>query len=261
MEILVVGLSHKTAPIELRERLYVPEADLPKPLELLGNSPEIAERMLIATCNRVEVYAVVEGAVARAVEVIADSLAAHHNLERHRFVDRLYTHADAEAVRHVFRVASSLDSMVVGEPQILGQVKSAYFIARAQEATGVILTNLLEQAFHVAKRVRTETGIGSAAASVSSAAVELARKIFGDLAGRSVLIIGAGEMAELALRHLLDDGVRSVLVANRTHGRAVAGRAWASTSLGRATSIPPATSWTTFTAMTSTTFRRWSRPT
>jgi glutamyl-tRNA reductase len=222
MEILVVGLSHKSAPIELRERLYVPEADLPKPLELLGNSPEIAERMLIATCNRVEVYAVAEGAVAKAVEVITDCLAAHHNLGKHRFVDRLYTHADAEAVRHVFRVASSLDSMVVGEPQILGQVKAAFSVARAQEATGIILTNLLEQAFHVAKRVRTETGIGSSAVSVSSAAVELARKIFGDLAGRSVLIIGAGEMAELALRHLLDDGVRSVLVANRSYDRAVA---------------------------------------
>ncbi|MGE5849010.1 MAG: glutamyl-tRNA reductase [Candidatus Methylomirabilota bacterium] len=222
MEILVVGLSHKTAPIELRERLSVSEQDLPKPLELLGNSPEIAERMLIATCNRVEVYAVAEGPVEKAVEAITDRLATHHNLEKSRFEDKLYTHTAAGAVRHVFRVASSLDSLVVGEPQILGQVKSAYSIARSQEATGVILTNLLEQAFHVAKRVRTETGIGASAVSVSSAAVELARKIFGDLAGRSVLIIGAGEMAELALRHLLDDGVRSVLVANRSYDRAVA---------------------------------------
>ncbi len=222
MEILVVGLSHKTAPIELRERLSVSEQDLPKPLELLGDSPEIAERMLIATCNRVEVYAVAEGSVEKAVEAITDRLAAHHKLEKSRFEDKLYTHTAAAAVRHVFRVASSLDSMVVGEPQILGQVKSAYSIARSQEATGVILTNLLEQAFHVAKRVRTETGIGASAVSVSSAAVELARKIFGDLAGRTVLIIGAGEMAELALRHLLDDGVRSVLVANRSYDRAVA---------------------------------------
>ncbi len=222
MEILVVGLSHKTAPIELRERLSVSEQDLPKPLELLGDSPEIAERMLIATCNRVEVYAVAEGSVEKAVEAITDRLAAHHKLEKSRFEDKLYTHTAAAAVRHVFRVASSLDSMVVGEPQILGQVKSAYSIARSQEATGIILTNLLEQAFHVAKRVRTETGIGASAVSVSSAAVELARKIFGDLAGRTVLIIGAGEMAELALRHLLDDGVRSVLVANRSYDRAVA---------------------------------------
>jgi glutamyl-tRNA reductase len=222
MELLVVGLSHKSAPIELRERLYVAEADLPKPLELLGNSPEIAERMLIATCNRVEVYAVAEGEVAQAVEAITDCLARHHNLEKSRFADLLYAHTAAQAVRHVFRVASSLDSLVVGEPQILGQVKAAYAVARSQEATGILLTNLLEQAFHVAKRVRTETGIGSSAVSVSSAAVELARKIFGDLAGRSVLIIGAGEMAELALRHLLEDGVRSVLVANRSYDRAVA---------------------------------------
>jgi glutamyl-tRNA reductase len=221
MDILVVGLSHKTAPIELRERLYVAEADLPKPLELLGESADIAERMLLTTCNRVEVYAVAEGTAEKAVEAITGCLASHKNVEPAQFVDRLYTYAAADAVRHIFRVASSLDSMVVGEPQILGQVKAAYSIAHAREATGTILNNLMEQAFHVAKRVRNETGIASSAVSVSSAAVELARKIFGDLTGRSVLILGAGEMAELALRHLLDDGVRSVLVANRSYDRAV----------------------------------------
>jgi glutamyl-tRNA reductase len=221
MDILVLGLSHKSAPIEIRERLFVPERDLPKPLEMLGEAPEILERMLVTTCNRVEVYAVTEGPVEQAVAAVTDCLARYHNLEQASFADKLYTYTAGEAVRHVFRVASSLDSMVVGEPQILGQVKTAYSAARAQEATGVILTNLLEQAFHVAKRVRTETGIASSAVSISSAAVELARKIFGDLAGRTVLILGAGEMAELALRHLLDDGVRSVLVANRTHDRAV----------------------------------------
>ncbi len=222
MEILVVGLNHTTAPIELRERLNVPEADLPKPLEMLGHSAELVERMLVATCNRVEIYGVAEGSVEKAVEAITDCLASHRNVEKALFVDKLYTHRAAQAVRHVFRVASSLDSMVVGEPQILGQVKTAYSVARSQEATGVILANLMEQAFHVAKRVRSETGIAASAVSVSSAAVELARKIFGDLTGRSVLIIGAGEMAELALRHLLDDGVRSVLVANRSYDRAVA---------------------------------------
>jgi glutamyl-tRNA reductase len=222
MEILVLGLSHKSAPIEIRERLFVPERDLPKPLEMLGEASEIAERMLVTTCNRVEVYAVTEAPVEQAAAAITDCLARYHNLEQASFADKLYTYSAGEAVRHVFRVASSLDSMVVGEPQILGQVKGAYAVARAQEAAGVILTNLLEQAFHVAKRVRTETGIASSAVSISSAAVELARKIFGDLAGRTVLILGAGEMAELALRHLLDDGVRSVLVANRTHDRAVA---------------------------------------
>ena len=222
MELLVLGLNHKSAPIEIRERLFVAERDLPKPLEMLGEASEIVERMLVTTCNRVEVYAVTEGPVDRAAAAITNCLARYHNLDPTGFADLLYTHTAGEAVRHVFRVASSLDSMVVGEPQILHQVKTAYTVARAQEAIGVILTNLLEQAFHVAKRVRTETGIASAAVSISSAAVELARKIFGDLAGRTVLILGAGEMAELALRHLLDDGVRSVLVANRTHERAVA---------------------------------------
>jgi glutamyl-tRNA reductase len=222
MEILVVGLSHKTAPIELRERLNVPEQELPKPLEMMGEAADLVERMLVATCNRVEVYAVTEGAVPKAAEAITDCLSTYRNVEKAAFVDKLYLHTGAEAVRHVFRVASSLDSMVVGEPQILGQVKAAYSVAQAREATGIILNNLMEQAFHVAKRVRSETAIGSSAVSVSSAAVELARKIFGDLTGRSVLILGAGEMAELALRHLLDDGVRSVLVANRSYDRAVA---------------------------------------
>jgi glutamyl-tRNA reductase len=222
MEILVVGLSHKTAPIELRERLNVPEQELPKPLEMMGEAADLVERMLVATCNRVEVYAVTEGAVPEAVEAITDCLSTYRNVVKTEFLDKLYVHTAAEAVRHVFRVASSLDSMVVGEPQILGQVKAAYSVAQAREATGIILNNLLEQAFHVAKRVRSETAIASSAVSVSSAAVELARKIFGDLTGRSVLILGAGEMAELALRHLLDDGVRSVLVANRSYDRAVA---------------------------------------
>jgi glutamyl-tRNA reductase len=222
MEILVVGLSHKTAPIELRERLNVPEQELPKPLEMMGEAADLVERMLVATCNRVEVYAVTEGAVPEAVEAITDCLSTYRNVAKTEFLDKLYVHTAAEAVRHVFRVASSLDSMVVGEPQILGQVKAAYSVAQAREATGIILNNLMEQAFHVAKRVRSETAIASSAVSVSSAAVELARKIFGDLTGRSVLILGAGEMAELALRHLLDDGVRSVLVANRSYDRAMA---------------------------------------
>ncbi len=222
MEILVVGLSHKTAPIELRERLNVPEQELPKPLEMMGEAADLVERMLVATCNRVEVYAVTEGAIPKAAEAITDCLSAYRNVAKTEFLDKLYVHTGAEAVRHVFRVASSLDSMVVGEPQILGQVKAAYSVAQAREATGIILNNLMEQAFHVAKRVRSETAIASSAVSVSSAAVELARKIFGDLTGRSVLILGAGEMAELALRHLLDDGVRSVLVANRSYDRAVA---------------------------------------
>jgi len=221
MELFVLGLSHKTAPIEIRERLHVPERDLPKPLELLGATGDVPERMLLATCNRVEVYGVCDGTLEVAVRAVTECLADYHGISPDRFAGALYTYTGADAVRHIFRVACSLDSLVLGEPQILGQVKTAYGAARAQSALGLLLGTLLEQALHVAKRVRTETGIASAAVSVSSAAVELARKIFGDLAGRSVLILGAGEMAELALRHLLDDGVRSVIVANRSYDRAL----------------------------------------
>jgi glutamyl-tRNA reductase len=222
MELFVLGLSHKTAPIDVRERLAVPERELPKALEALGEVPELAERMFFTTCNRAEVYGVAEGALSKAVEATRASLERYRNLDSVALAGALYAYDGDEAVRHVFRVASSLDSMVIGEPQILGQVKAAYTVARSQQATGIILNNLLEQAFHVAKRVRTETGIATAPVSISSVAVELARKIFGDLEGRTVLILGAGEMAELALRHLMDDGVRSILVANRSHERAVA---------------------------------------
>jgi len=222
MELFVLGLSHKTAPIDVRERLAVPERELPKALEALGEVSEVTERMFFTTCNRAEVYGVAEGPLSKAVEATRASLERYRNLDSSALVGALYAYDGAEAVRHVFRVASSLDSMVIGEPQILGQVKTAYTVARSQQATGIILNNLLEQAFHVAKRVRTETGIGTAPVSISSVAVELARKIFGDLEGRTVLILGAGEMAELALRHLVDDGVRSILVANRSHDRAVA---------------------------------------
>ena len=222
MELFVLGLSHKTASIDVRERLAVPERELPQALEALGEVPELAERMFFTTCNRAEVYGVAEGPLAKAVEATRASLERYRDLDSSALASALYAYEGAEAARHVFRVASSLDSMVIGEPQILGQVKAAYTVARSRQATGIILNNLLEQAFHVAKRVRTETGIATAAVSISSVAVELARKIFGDLEGRTVLILGAGEMAELALRHLVDDGVRSILVANRSHDRAVA---------------------------------------
>lgn len=222
MELFVIGLSHKTAPIQVRERLAVPERELPHVLEALGEVPELAERMFFTTCNRVEVYGVAEGPLPHAVESTRESLERYRHLEPSALRGFLYTHAGPDAARHVFRVASSLDSMVIGEPQILGQVKAAYTTALSQHTTGIVLNNLLEQAFHVAKRVRTETGIGTSPVSISSVAVELARKIFGDLAGRTVLILGAGEMAELALRHLVDDGVHSILVANRSHERAVA---------------------------------------
>ncbi|MBI3989986.1 MAG: glutamyl-tRNA reductase, partial [candidate division NC10 bacterium] len=212
MEIIALGLSHKTAPVELREKLSIPEQELPKPLELLGQGPAILERLILSTCNRVEVYAVVqEPASARAL--IMNTLAAYRGLPPQAFQDTLYLHVAERAVRHLFRVASSLDSMVVGEPQILGQVKAAYQIAVAQGATGAVLNHLLEWALLVGKRVRAETGIAQAACSVPSAAVELAKKIFGDLHGRTAVILGAGEMAEVAALHLKDEGVTSILVS------------------------------------------------
>ena len=202
--------------------MFFPERELPKALDALGEVPALAERMILTTCNRVEVYGVAEGPLSQTVESVVACLGRHRSLDPAQFDGAFYTHTAAAAARHVFRVASSLESMVLGEPQILGQVKSAYSIARAEQSTGIVLNNLLEQAFHVAKRVRTETGIASVPVSIASVAVDLARKIFGDLAGRTVLILGAGEMAELALRHLMDDGVQSILVANRTYERAVA---------------------------------------
>lgn len=225
MEIVVVGLNHKTAPVELRERLHFPEKDLPRSLELLGQYSAILERMIVSTCNRVEVYATVED-VKEGRASIVRFLSEYHRIDRAGFEGTLYLHASAGAVRHIFRVASSLDAMVIGEPQIVGQFKAAYQGALEQQATGAILNHLCERALYVAKRVRTETGVAQAACSVPSAAVELARKIFGDLSGRTAMILGAGEMAELAAKNLADEGVKNIIVSNRSFERAqeLAGR-------------------------------------
>lgn len=221
MELFVLGLSHKTAPIDVRERLAVPERELPRALEALGEVAELAERMFFTTCNRAEVYGVAEGPLAEAVKATRESLERYRHLDRSALAGALYTYDGAHAVRHVFRVASSLDSMVMGEPQILGQVKDAYRQCVASKASGVILNRLLHQAFRVAKRVRTETAIAQNAVSVSFAAVELAKKILGHLQGRTILLIGAGEMSELAARHLIRHGAERIIVANRTYARAV----------------------------------------
>jgi len=220
MAIVVLGLNHKTAPVEIRERLHFPEKDLPGPLGLLGALPDVFERLILSTCNRVEIYAVVpEGAAARAP--LQAFLAEQRDVPAETFGESLYLHVDAHAVRHVFRVASSLDSMVVGEGQILAQVKAAYALASRHQCTGPILNTLMERALHVAKQVRTDTGIGAAPVSVASVAVGLAQRIFSDLSGRTVMILGAGEMAELALTHLKEEGIHTIIVANRHHERAV----------------------------------------
>jgi glutamyl-tRNA reductase len=219
MEIVVIGLNHKTAPIEIRECLAFQEEDLEKALGQAQALPSLRENMILSTCNRVEVYAVAPDPEP-AIVALKTFLAQFHQFALKEFEGHLYVHSGEEAVQHVFRVASSLDSMVVGEPQILGQIKDAYETAIQRKTSGLILHRLLHNAFHVAKRVRTETRIGNSAVSVSSVAVELAQKIFETLEERVILLIGAGEMCELAAQHLLSGGVGKVLVTNRTYERA-----------------------------------------
>jgi glutamyl-tRNA reductase len=220
MSILVVGLSHKSAPVDVREKLSFPEATVQDALGALMGYEGIKESLILSTCNRVELYASVADA-ARGVEQIKKFISEYHKLSPESLEEALYVHSDAQAVRHAFRVASSLDSMVVGEPQILGQLKDAFDIALKTKTTGAVMNKLFKKSISVAKRIRTETRIAESAVSISFAAVELARKIFGSLDGKTVMLLGAGEMAELAARHLLNNGVKSVLVANRTFERAV----------------------------------------
>ena len=219
MKILLVGLNHKTAPVEIRERLALDTCAPDQAYPRLGG-PALTESIIISTCNRVEVAAVAED-TKEAVVAIKAFLGSLHGLDPSNFQDYLYILEDRAAVEHVFRVASSLDSMVIGEPQILGQLKAAFRQAVDNRATGAVLNKLLHKSFSVAKRVRTETGIASHAVSIGYAAVEMARKIFGELAGKEVLLIGAGEMAELTAEHLLSQGASAITVANRTLKRAV----------------------------------------
>ncbi len=221
MHIVVVGLSHKTAPVEIREKLAVPESRLGEALTRLCSYPGVKEGMLLSTCNRVEVYAVVEDlepGYGRIQEFLAD---AHLSLSSEQLTPHLYWQTGDRAISHLFRVASSLDSMVVGESQILGQVKDAFEMALTHKTTGLILNKVVKKAISVAKRVRTDTKIAETAVSVSYAAVELAKKIFSDLSDKTVLLVGAGEMAKLAARHFIASGVRHVRVTTRTPQHAV----------------------------------------
>jgi len=219
--LFVAGLSHRTAPIAVREQLVVDEDKLREILADLTGRGTCAEVMIVSTCNRVEVYGVAE-APGEARGAAFRQMGAHRGLGLPALEPLLYSLDGAEAVQHAFRVASSLDSMVLGEPQILGQVKDAFALAQSCRTVGPVLHSLMSQAFAVAKRVRSDTEVGRHAVSVSFAAVELARKIFDGLDGRSVLLVGAGEMGELAARHFQDHGTLPVYVANRTAGRAQA---------------------------------------
>ncbi|MGA3009108.1 MAG: glutamyl-tRNA reductase [Terracidiphilus sp.] len=217
----LIGINHKTAPIEVRERIAISREDLPDATRALAAVPGVTECMIVSTCNRVEILAAMDSSNA---DLPADGLTSflqrHFGLDPALLAPHLYEHHDKEAVRHLFRVAASLDSMVVGEPQILGQVKEAFAVARASGTVGGHLEHLLQGTFAAAKKVRSETEIGSNSVSIASVAVELARKIFGSLQGRTVFLVGAGKMSELAARHLVQQGAGTILVTNRTLERA-----------------------------------------
>ncbi len=220
MRFVVAGLNHRTAPVEVRERLAFDESSLPEAFRELTSAGGIQETMILSTCNRVEV------AVASADEAdprgrMLEFLCSSRKVDPESVGPHLYYHEDRDAIRHLFRVAASLDSMVIGETQILGQMKAAFALAKAHGAAGGFLETVLTRAFSVAKRVRSETDIGKSAVSISFVAVELAREIFGSLAGRRVLIVGAGKMSELAAGYLHRAGADQIFVTNRTHDRAV----------------------------------------
>ncbi len=235
--ILIVGLSHRTAPLELREALAFPKDGLPDALARLREAAGASEAMILSTCNRVELY--VNAGAPAALEEMATFLATSHARTPAEITGALYRLAGDDAVRHAFRVAASLDSMVLGESQILGQVKEAYQLAEQAGTLGPALTTLRNRSIAAAKRTRTDTGIGRNAVSVSHVAVELARKIFGDLTGRHVLLVGAGKMSEIAARSLVRGGARAVVVGGRTFERAceladaLGGRAVPLESLGQ----------------------------
>jgi glutamyl-tRNA reductase len=215
VHLLLVGVSHRTAPIELRERLDFSSSGLDTAVVELLLRPAAHEAAVVSTCNRVEMYVVCDD-VEQAQEELLGFLCEFHQVSRDEVRDHLYRRVDTDAARHLFRVASGLDSMVVGEPQILGQVKEAYSTASARQTVGPVLNKLFHWSFGVGKRVRSETGLAEGAVSVSFAAVSLARKIFGSLAGRSVLVVGAGEMGKLTALHLKTHGIGRLAMTSRT---------------------------------------------
>ena len=226
--LLLVGVNHTTAPIAVRERLAIPTDRLADATRTLAHEPGVREAMILSTCNRVELLTVIEPSASANMLQISPVHFLHRYLDlRSADVEpHLYQFRESDAVRHLFRVASSLDSMIVGEPQILGQVKQSFAVARevgAIKSTGAFsstLDPLLQRAFSVAKRVRSETHIGASTVSVASVAADLARKIFGSLANKTVLLVGAGKMSDLTARHLIQQGATTLLVSNRTEARA-----------------------------------------
>ncbi|HEX9756796.1 MAG TPA: glutamyl-tRNA reductase [Nitrospiria bacterium] len=221
MNIILVGLSHKTSPVEVREKFSFATEEMGTFLERLKHLPGVDESFILSTCNRVEICLLVKE-TELGFKCVTHFLSERQNsLMEEEIAEHLYYYSGREAIRHVFRVASSLDSMVVGEPQILGQMKEAFESSLIHKATGVVLNKVFKKAFSVAKRVRSQTKIGENAVSVSFAAVALAKKIFSRLQGKTALLVGAGEMAELTARHLVDQGVKEIIVVTRNYDRGV----------------------------------------
>ncbi len=218
-EIILIGANHKTASVDIRECIAFSEDETVQAIEKLKQKENIKEVFLFSTCNRTEILHIPDGT--NNIETIKNFISEFKNIPLSEFEDALYIYKNDDAVDHLFKVASSLDSMIIGEPQILGQIKAAFRTATANNSSGVILNRLLHKTFSIAKKVRKETGIGDNAVSISYAAVELAGKIFSDLSTKSVMLIGAGEMAELAVEHLLSNNVEKIIVANRTFENAV----------------------------------------
>jgi glutamyl-tRNA reductase len=219
MHLFLLGVSHKTAPVDVRERLDFSSRDLGAAVEALATQPSAAESVVLSTCNRSEIYVASENP-ARAHEDIVGFLSHYHSLPPESFLPHLFALSDEAAAKHLFRVAAGLDSIVVGEPQILGQVKDAFEAASDRRCTGPMLAKLFHWSFGVGKRVRTETALGEGAVSISFAAVSLARKIFGRLEGRRVLVLGAGEISTLTAEHLRSQGVGEMTITSRTAAHA-----------------------------------------
>ena len=221
MSILVVGLNHKSAPVDIREKLAFNNNSVSNALSLFSQKYPSSEAVILSTCNRVEMYAS-SASDAVKLEDILSFLAEFHKIEKGEFSQYMYHYKDDRAVMHLFHVSSSIDSMVIGESQILSQVKEAYTLASMEQSTGKILNQLFQQALNISKTIHTNTSIGQGKVSISSVAVEFAEKIFQDFAGKMVLVVGAGEMCELLLKHLYEEGARTIIVANRTFERAQA---------------------------------------
>ena len=217
MSLITLGINHKTAPLELRERLAFTPQTLPEALQSLKKLAHVEEASILSTCNRTELYCVTSEDNDRA---IIQWFSHFHGLDEDQIKEHLYLHAHEETIRHAMEVASGLDSMVLGEPQIAGQMKDAYAMANENGTIGLLLGKLYQRAFAVSKQVRTDTDIGSSPVSVAFAAVSLAKQIFGDLSQTTVLMVGAGETIELAARHLHSQGVNKIIIANRSVERA-----------------------------------------